>query len=105
MSWSPLDLARRTVIVVDDGLATGSTMSAAIAVIRQHRPGRIVLAVPVAPASTLDSLRLIVDELVCLEAPQPFRAVSYWYVDFAQVEDGEVLHTLERARARAGAAV
>lgn len=99
----PLDFAGRTVIVVDDGLATGSTMWAAIAVIRRHHPARIVLAVPVAPADTLERFRFVVDELVYLESPEPFLAVGYWYVDFTQVEDAEVIAILERARSRAGA--
>ena len=97
----PLRFAGKTVIVVDDGLATGSTMSAAIAVIRKDAPARIVLAVPVAPVDTLERFRLLVDELVYLETPEPFMAVGYWYVDFAQVEDSEVVEMLERARLRA----
>ena len=88
-------------IVVDDGLATGSTMVAAIAVIRHHQPARVVLAVPVAPIDTLERFRFVVDELVYLETPEPFMAVGYWYVDFAQVEDSEVVEMLERARLRA----
>lgn len=96
----PLQFAGKIVIVVDDGLATGSTMSAAIAVIRQQKPARIVLAVPVAPIDTLERFRLVVDELVYLETPEPFMAVGYWYVDFAQVEDGEVTAILEKARSR-----
>lgn len=94
----PLGFAGMTVIVVDDGLATGSTMSAAIAVIRQHKPARVVLAVPVAPVDTLVRFRLVVDELVYLESPEPFMAVGYWYIDFAQVEDAEVIAILEKAR-------
>ena len=101
---APLDFAGKTVIVVDDGLATGSTMSAAIAVIRQHKAARIVLAVPVAPVDTLERFRLVVDELVYLESPEPFMAVGYWYIDFAQVEDAEVIAILEKARSRAGTA-
>jgi predicted phosphoribosyltransferase len=97
----PISFAGRTVIVVDDGLATGSTMSAAIAVIRQHKPARIVLAVPVAPIETLERFRPVVDELVYLESPEPFLAVGYWYLDFAQVEDAEVIAILEKARSRA----
>lgn len=101
----PLDFARQTVIVVDDGLATGSTMSAAIAVIRAGRPARIVLAVPVAPVETLERFRLVVDELVYIETPEPFMAVGYWYVDFAQVHDDEVVRTLARAESRMSAPV
>lgn len=101
----PLDFAGENVIVVDDGLATGSTMSAAIAVIRRHKPARIILAVPVAPIETCEAFRPMVDELVYLETPEPFQAVGYWYVDFAQVEDDEVVQTLERARSCVGAAV
>ena len=100
---APLDFAGRTVIVVDDGLATGSTMAAAIAVIRQHKPARVVLAVPVAPIDTLERFRLVVDELVYLETPDPFLAVGYWYVDFAQVDDAEVIAILEKARSVSGA--
>lgn len=101
----PLDFTGKTVIVVDDGLATGSTMSAAVAVIRQHKPARIVLAVPVAPRDTLEQFRFVVDELVYLETPEPFQAVGYWYVDFAQVEDEEVIALLDRTRPRVGAAI
>jgi putative phosphoribosyl transferase len=97
---APLNFAGKTVIVVDDGLATGSTMAAAIAVIRQHKPARIVLAVPVAPVDTLEGFRAVVDELVYLESPEPFMAVGYWYFDFAQVEDAEVIAILENARSR-----
>jgi predicted phosphoribosyltransferase len=98
---APLDFAGKTVIVVDDGLATGSTMAAAIAVIRQHHPARVVLAVPVAPADTLARLRVVVDELVYLESPEPVMAVGYWYADFTQVEDAEVIAILEKARSHA----
>jgi predicted phosphoribosyltransferase len=96
----PLSLAGKTVIVVDDGLATGSTMFAAIAVIRQHAPRRILAAVPVAPPDTIQRLNAIVDELVYLETPDPFTAVGYWYVDFDQVDDGQVVTILEAARTR-----
>lgn len=96
------DLAGKTVIVVDDGLATGSTMAAAIAVIRAGKPARVVLAVPVAPIETCEHFRPVVDELVYLETPDPFLAVGYWYIDFAQVEDDEVIQTLARAHGRVG---
>jgi putative phosphoribosyl transferase len=100
----PLDFAGRTVIVVDDGLATGATMAAAIAVIRQQKPARVILAVPVAPLDTLERLRNDVDEVVYLETPEPFGAVGYWYVDFAQVEDSEVVEVLEAFHTRTPAA-
>lgn len=94
----PLDFKEKTVILVDDGLATGATMSAAISIVRRHRPAKIVLAVPVAPVDTLERFRLVVDELAYLETPEPFEAVGYWYVDFAEVSDGEVVRTLEQSR-------
>ena len=96
----PASFAGKNVIVVDDGLATGSTMAAAIDVVRRHKPKNIVVAVPVAPSDTAERLRFRVDEFVCLETPGSFEAVGYWYVDFTQVEDAEVVHLLERARER-----
>lgn len=95
-----LDFREKTVIVVDDGLATGSTMSAAIAVLRQHHPARVVLAVPVAPVETLERFRAAVDELVCLETPEPFLAVGCWYLNFTQVDDEDVIRILDQARSR-----
>lgn len=97
---APLDLKWKTVILVDDGLATGSTMSAALAVIRRCEPARIVLAVPVAPVETLQRFRLAVDELVYLETPEPFYGVGYWYIDFAEVHDAEVVAALMDAERR-----
>jgi predicted phosphoribosyltransferase len=94
----PIAFQGKTVIVVDDGLATGSTMAAAIQVIRSRQPARIVLAVPVAPIDTLQRFRLAVDELVCLQTPEPFVAVGSWYADFEQVEDREVVAILDNAR-------
>lgn len=99
----PLDFARKRVIVVDDGLATGSTMATAITILRRKGADWIVLAIPVAPLETLDRLYLHADELVCLATPEPFRAVGYWYGDFAQVSDEEVMQTLARAHGRVGA--
>jgi putative phosphoribosyl transferase len=96
---APLSLTGKNVIVVDDGLATGSTMAAAIAVIRRHDPAKIILAVPVAPPDTVERFEPLVDDLICLETPEPFRAVGCWYADFEQVEDDEVVTILAAARA------
>jgi predicted phosphoribosyltransferase len=86
----PLDIAGRTVILVDDGLATGATMRAAVLAVRAGAAERIVVAVPVAPASTLETLGAEVDEVVCLLSPEPFRGVGAWYADFGQVSDETV---------------
>ena len=91
---TPPEVADRTVILVDDGLATGSTMRAAAAAIRGQRPRRLVVAVPVAPASTVAVLRQEVDEVVCLRTPEAFRSVGEWYDDFEQTTDEEVRHLL-----------
>jgi putative phosphoribosyl transferase len=93
----PLDVRGRTVILVDDGLATGSTMRAAVAALRQLEPDRIVVAVPTAAPSTCGELSLEVDEFVCCIMPDPFYAVGVWYEDFAQTTDEEVRDLLERA--------
>lgn len=79
-----------TVILVDDGLATGSTMRVAVLALRQESPARIVVAVPVAAAETCDEFRTLVDDVVCTETPSPFYAVGLWYEDFAQTTDEEV---------------
>lgn len=86
----PVAVAKKTVIVVDDGLATGSTMEAAVAALRLMRPARIVVAVPVGAEETCGRLRSIADEVVCLETPQSFSAVGQWYRDFSQTTDDEV---------------
>lgn len=83
-----------TAIVVDDGIATGTTVRAALKALRRSGPARLVLAVPVAPADTLAALRSEVDEVVCLSQPYPFRAIGDHYADFHQVSDGEVLAAL-----------
>jgi len=93
----PLDVSGLTVILVDDGIATGSSMRAAIRALRQMKPARIVIAVPLAPASTHDRLRFEADELVCLEMPAPFYGVGQFYDDFSQVSDQEVKELLDRA--------
>ena len=95
---APLDIAGRTVIVVDDGLATGTTARAALAALRRRRPTRLVLAVPVAPHDTIEALRPEVDQVVCLAQPEPFVAVGAHYVDFHQLSDDEVLAELAGMR-------
>lgn len=86
----------RIVIVVDDGLATGATMIAALHGLREHRPERLVCAVPVAPRDTLARIRPLADELVCLTVPVDFQAVGQFYQHFPQVEDSEVIEILRR---------
>jgi putative phosphoribosyl transferase len=93
----PIDVAGRTVILVDDGLATGSTMRAAVEAIRAQEPEALVVAVPVAARQTCESLRPEVDELVCAYTPDPFHAVGLWYDDFTQTDDDEVRDLLARA--------
>jgi putative phosphoribosyl transferase len=85
-----VDVHGRTVILVDDGLATGSTMKAAARAIAQEYPARLVIAVPVAARETCEALRAEVDEIVCAVTPEPFHAVGMWYEDFAQTTDEEV---------------
>jgi len=87
----------RTVILVDDGLATGSTMRAAAAALRAQGAGRLVAAVPVAPKETCGALRDVVDDVVCAVTPEPFVAVGEWYEDFSQTSDAEVRDLLRRA--------
>ena len=87
----------RVVILIDDGLATGSTMRAAIAALRRQNPTRIVVAVPVGPPETCDEVREEADEVICLQRPRSFYAVGLWYRDFSQVTDEEVRDLLDRA--------
>jgi putative phosphoribosyl transferase len=89
----------RTVILVDDGLATGATMRVAVLAVREEGPSSIVVAVPVAAAETCDEFRTIVDDVVCAETPSPFYAVGLWYEDFSQTTDEEV-HELLTANAK-----
>ncbi|MGM0576915.1 MAG: phosphoribosyltransferase [Myxococcota bacterium] len=91
------DLDGKTVILVDDGVATGATMKAAIEALRQYGPRRIVAAVPVAPAETVSDLRSRVDEVVCPRTPAPFFAIGQWYADFGQTTDQEVRQLLGEA--------
>ncbi|PSB54822.1 phosphoribosyltransferase [Chamaesiphon polymorphus] len=90
-----IDLRDRIAIVVDDGLATGATMKAAIEAIRRQQPAQIVIAVPVAFQGTIDELRASVDRIVCLMMPAPFEAIGCWYDDFSQTTDAEVCAALQ----------
>ena len=92
----PLDVRARTVLLIDDGLATGATMRAAAQALRMQQPARLVLAVPTGAADTCRALRRDADEVVCLSSPEPFSAVGLWYEDFAQTGDDEVLALLGR---------
>ena len=93
----PLDVAGKSVILIDDGLATGSSMRAAAAALRERRAGKIIVAVPVAAQATCDELRAEVDEVVCAAMPTPFLAVGEWYAEFGQTSDDEVCELLRRA--------
>lgn len=95
-----LDVAGKTVIVADDGLATGSSMRAALAALRRLNPAKIVLAVPVAPFDVYTHFKNEVDEVICLSMPQPFGAVAFWYDRFEPVADREVMELLDRAARR-----
>ena len=88
------DLGNRVVILVDDGLATGSTMRAAAQAVRTHQPSRVVVAVPVGARETCGDLAVVADEVVCARMPVPFSSVGQWYLDFDQTTDEEVRHLL-----------
>jgi erythromycin esterase-like protein/predicted phosphoribosyltransferase len=94
----PPDVRGRTVILVDDGLATGATMRAAVMALRQLQPARIVVAIPTGSSDTCEELRAAVDEVVCAITPEPFLAVGHWYEDFSQTTDEEVRNLLAQAR-------
>jgi predicted phosphoribosyltransferase len=96
----PPELAGKTVILVDDGLATGATMRAAALAVRRLDPARVVVAVPVAAEETCDQFRDVVDEIICEVTPRPFRAVGLWYDDFSQTTDDEVRELVGRAAER-----
>lgn len=93
----PLSVENRVAILVDDGLATGSTMLAAATAVRRQQPKRIVVAVPVAATEACQAFQSVVDEVVCASTPQPFRAVGLWYESFGQVSDAEVHALLDAA--------
>ena len=93
------DVQSKTVILIDDGLATGSTMRAAAAALRQKNPARVVVAVPVSASQTCDEYRMGVDEIICAKTPEPFLGVGQWYDDFSQTTDEEVRQLLARAEA------
>lgn len=97
---SPVPIEGRIVILVDDGLATGSTMRAAVLAVRRLHPERIVVAAPVGAWETCQQLRDIADEVVCAFTPEPFTAVGLWYADFTQTTDGEVRQLLGMAASK-----
>ncbi len=96
-SRPPPQLRGKRVILIDDGLATGATMRSAVQAVRAQAPARIVVAVPLAPAETVDVLRGEADEVVCLATPEPFMAIGRWYHEFPQTSDAEVKGLLARA--------
>lgn len=93
---APIELKGKTVLIVDDGLATGSTMKAAIRSVKQQEPAKIVAAIPVSPPDTLTEVEGLVDEVACLYAPPQFYAVGQFYDDFATTEDDEVIELMGR---------
>lgn len=97
---APASVAGRTVVLIDDGLATGASMLAASRALRPQGAARIVVAVPVASRQTCDDFRREVDEIICLATPHPFGAVGIWYEDFAQISDQQVRILLEEERGR-----
>src|SRR5439155_26568633 len=97
----PPDVRGRTAILVDDGLATGATMYAAVEALRQQQPARIVVAVPIASPETCDELSEEVDDIICAVTPEPFYAVGLWYEDSSQTTDDKVLDLLTQAREQA----
>lgn len=92
------NVSGKTVILVDDGIATGVTTRAAIQAIKHLKPSKLVLAVPVGPPQTVDRLSKLVDDLICLETPEDFYAVSAFYLSFPQVSDGEVISLLKKSK-------
>jgi putative phosphoribosyl transferase len=99
------EIAGQVAIVIDDGIATGATTRAALQAVRKQKPKELVLAVPVAPPETVAELRGEVDALICLETPEPFGAIGYFYRDFRQVSDEEVVATLRRFPVKGAASI
>ena len=99
----PLQLKDQVVILVDDGLATGSSMMAAVHAVRVQSPARIVVAVPVAPLETVEALRSEVNEVICPLVPEWMMSIGYWYLDFAQTSDAEVIELMRQAWQREAA--
>lgn len=97
---APTKLTGKTVIVVDDGVATGATVNSALRLIKAEKPARLVLALPVAPADAITRLERVADEVICLNTPTPFLAVGAHYADFDQVSDDEVIRLLDAAHTR-----
>lgn len=95
-----LDIKGRTVILIDDGIATGATMKAAIAVVKEQQPEEVIVAVPVAPSAICWEIRKSVDRVVCLLTPSPFRAISLWYENFLQTTDKQVNQLLSLSAVR-----
>ena len=93
----PVDIANKTVIIIDDGIATGNTILSAIKMLRRRKPEKIVVAVPVAPWDSTEKIRQQVDDYICLYNPQPFSGVGAHYADFSQVSDQEVMELLRNA--------
>ncbi len=91
---APVEIAGATAIVVDDGIATGATVRAALSALRRRWPRRRTLAIPIAPAETVEALRSVVDEVVCLATPEPFHAIGMHYLDFRQLDDADVVALL-----------
>jgi predicted phosphoribosyltransferase len=101
----PPAITGQTVLLVDDGLATGASMRAAVAAIRIHRPRRIIVAVPVATSEAIQALRGSADDVIAVMTPKPFGSVGSWYVDFSQTTDDEVRNLLHDAKGRAATRV
>jgi len=93
----PSDFTNKAVILIDDGLATGSTMRAAAQAVRARRPARVVIAVPVGAPQTCAELAAVADEVICVRMPEPFSAVGQWYLNFNQTDDDEVRDLLQKS--------